>query len=148
MNILSLFDGISCGQTTLNRLNIPITNYFASEIDKYAITITNKNYPNTIQLGDVKDIDVASLPKIDLLIGGSPCQSFTFAGKRNGMITKDNVEITTLEQYLSLKSEGFQFEGQSYLFTFSFLQKSILFDSRQVSRNYERPPAIFRNLKF
>lgn len=116
MNILSLFDGISCGQTTLNRLNIPITNYFASEIDKYAISITNKNYPNTIQLGDVKDIDVTSLPKIDLLIGGSPCQSFTFAGKRNGMITKDNVEITTLEQYLSLKSEGFQFEGQSYLF--------------------------------
>lgn len=116
MNILSLFDGISCGQTTLNRLNIPITNYFASEIDKYAITITNKNHPNTIQLGDVKDIDVTSLPKIDLLIGGSPCQSFTFAGKRNGMITKDNVEITTLEQYLSLKSEGFQFEGQSYLF--------------------------------
>jgi DNA-cytosine methyltransferase len=116
MNILSLFDGISCGQVTLNRLNIPITNYFASEIDKYAITITNKNHPNTIQLGDVKDIDIKSLPKIDLLIGGSPCQSFTFAGKRNGMITKDNIEITTLEQYLSLKSEGFQFEGQSYLF--------------------------------
>ena len=61
MNILSLFDGISCGQTTLNRLNIPITNYFASEIDKYAITITNKNYPNTIQLGDVKNIDISSL---------------------------------------------------------------------------------------
>ncbi len=116
MNILSLFDGISCGQVTLNRLNIPITNYFASEIDKYAITITNKNHPNTIQLGDVKDIDIKSLPKIDLLIGGSPCQSFTFAGKRNGMITKDNIEITTLEQYIELKNDGFQFEGQSYLF--------------------------------
>lgn len=81
MNVLSLFDGISCGQIALNRANIKYDNYFASEIDQYAIFITQKNYPNTIQLGDVQNIKGKDLPKIDLLIGGSPCQGFSFAGK-------------------------------------------------------------------
>ena len=74
------------------------------------------NYPNTKQLGSVVDVDGYSLPNIDLLIGGSPCQSFSFAGKRKGMSTKDEQEILTLEHYLELKNEGFEFEGQSYLF--------------------------------
>lgn len=116
MNILSLFDGMSCGQQALERTGIKVTNYFASEIDKHAIKVTMANYPNTIQLGSVVDVDGYSLPKIDLLIGGSPCQSFSFAGKRKGMATKCDTEILTLEHYLQLKSEGFEFEGQSYLF--------------------------------
>jgi DNA (cytosine-5)-methyltransferase 3A len=74
------------------------------------------NYPNTIQLGSVLDVDGYKLPKIDLLIGGSPCQSFSFAGKRKGMSTKCETEILTLEHYLQLKSEGYEFQGQSYLF--------------------------------
>jgi DNA (cytosine-5)-methyltransferase 3A len=67
-------------------------------------------------LGSVLDVDGYKLPKIDLLMGGSPCQSFSFAGKRKGMSTKCETEILTLEHYLQLKSEDYEFEGQSYLF--------------------------------
>ena len=116
MNVLSLFDGMSCGQQALQRAGINVNNYYASEIDKYGIKVTMANYPNTIQLGSVVNVDGYKLPKIDLLIGGSPCQSFSFAGKRKGMSTKDEQEILTLDHYLQLKSEGFEFEGQSYLF--------------------------------
>ena len=84
MNVLSLFDGMSCGQQALERCGIKVDNYYASEIDKYAIQIANKNYPNTIQLGSVTnwmnwDIDFTT---IDLVIGGSPCQGFSIAGKQ------------------------------------------------------------------
>lgn len=81
MNVLSLFDGISCGQIALERAKIKINNYFASEIDKHAIVVTQHNYPNTVQLGDVVGIE-KKLPPVDLLIGGSPCQGFSFAGKQ------------------------------------------------------------------
>lgn len=116
MNVLSLFDGMSCGQQALERAGIKVDKYFASEIDKYAIQVTMANYPDTIQLGSVVDVNGFDLPKIDLLIGGSPCQSFSFAGKRKGMSTKDEQEILTLNHYLQLKEEGYEFEGQSYLF--------------------------------
>ena len=82
MNVLSLFDGLSGAQIALDRLGIKVDKYFASEIDKYAIEITKKNYPNTIQVGSVTDIKGEDLPKIDLLIGGSPCQGFSFAGEQ------------------------------------------------------------------
>lgn len=81
INVLSLFDGISCGQVALQRAGITVENYFASEIDKNAITVTQKNFQNTIQLGDVSNWKNWNLPKIDLLIGGSPCQGFSKAGK-------------------------------------------------------------------
>lgn len=82
MNVLSLFDGMSCGQIALERAGIKVDNYFASEIDKNAIKVTLDNYPNTVQLGSVIDVKSENLPKIDLLIGGSPCQGFSFAGKQ------------------------------------------------------------------
>lgn len=116
MNVLSLFDGMSCGQIALNKAGIKYDTYLASEIDKYAIKVTQTNYSNTIQLGDVTKLDTSTLPKIDLFIGGSPCTDFSFAGKRQGMITKDNLEITDLETYLKLKDDGFEFEGESFLF--------------------------------
>ena len=80
INVLSLFDGISCGQIALEKVGIEVENYFASEIDKYAMQITMANYPNTKQLGDVRNVTAKNLPNIDLLIGGSPCQGFSFAG--------------------------------------------------------------------
>ena len=82
MNVLSLFDGMSCGQLALQRAGIQVENYFAAEIDKYAIKVTQANFPGTVQLGDVTAVDPDSLPDIDLLIGGSPCQGFSFAGKQ------------------------------------------------------------------
>lgn len=82
MNVLSLFDGMSCGQIALNRIGIKYDNYFASEVDKFAIQVTQKNYPNTKQIGSVVDVKGENLPKIDLLIGGSPCQGFSIAGNK------------------------------------------------------------------
>lgn len=80
MNVLSLFDGLSCGQLALQRADIDVENYYASEIDKYTIKITQKNFPNTIQLGDILLIDFNQfIGKIDLLLGGSPCQSLSCA---------------------------------------------------------------------
>ena len=90
-SVLSLFDGISCGQIALNRAGIEYDNYFASEIDKHAIKVTQSNYPNTIQLGDVTKVKGSDLPKIDLLIGGSPCQSFSNAGRGAGFDGKSGL---------------------------------------------------------
>lgn len=88
MNVLSLFDGISCGQVALQRAGIPVTRYLASEIEKHAISVTQHNWPNTVQLGDVVKVremaQVGLLPQIDLLMGGSPCQGFSNAGKGKG----------------------------------------------------------------
>jgi site-specific DNA-cytosine methylase len=116
INVLSLFDGMSCGQIALNKLGIKYDNYFASEIDKYAMQVTMKNYPNTKQIGSVVDVKGEDLPVVGLLIGGSSCQNFSFAGNRIGMSTDEDIEILTLEQYLSLKENGFAFKGESYLF--------------------------------
>lgn len=84
MNVLSLFDGMSCGRIALERAGIPVSNYYASEIDKHAIKVSSTNYPDIIQLGSVTELVNIdwSQQKIDLLIGGSPCQGFSFAGKQ------------------------------------------------------------------
>ena len=115
-NILSLFDGISCGRVALDRVGIKYEKYYASEIDKYAIAVARYNYPDTIFVGDIRNLKGKDFKNIDLIIGGSPCQNFSFAGKKQGMVTKTKIEVTTLEQYLELKEQGFEFEGQSYLF--------------------------------
>lgn len=82
INVLSLFDGISCGQLALERAGIRVNQYFASEINKEAIKVTMHHFPNTIQLGDVTKIKGIQLPKIDLILAGSPCQGFSFAGEQ------------------------------------------------------------------
>jgi len=82
MNVLSLFDGMSCGQIALQKMGVKVDNYYASEIDKYAITVAKKNFPDMNHIGDVTEVRAEDLPKIDLLMGGSPCQGFSFAGKQ------------------------------------------------------------------
>jgi len=86
MNVLSCFDGMSCTQIALRQLGYENINYYASEVDKYAIKVTQANYPDTVQLGDITKIDPEKLPKIDLMVGGSPCQDLSFAGKGKGLI--------------------------------------------------------------
>ena len=80
MNVLSLFDGMSCGQIALQKSGFQVDKYFASEIDKHAIKVAKATYPDMVHLGDVRDVRADDLPQIDLLIGGSPCQGFSFAG--------------------------------------------------------------------
>lgn len=115
MNVLSLFDGMSCGQIALDRLGIKVDKYFASEIEDKAIKVTKANFPNTQHIGDIREVQGERLGKIDLLIGGSSCQDFSVAGKRKGM-SSEKGNITSLEQYLRYKAEGTKFTGQSYLF--------------------------------
>lgn len=90
MNVLSLFDGISAGQLALKRSEIKFDNYFASEIDKYAIKITMKNFPNTAQLGDVNNWSEWELPDVDLLLAGSPCINLSSAGDGTGFQGKES----------------------------------------------------------
>ena len=90
-NVLSLFDGMSCGQLALDALGIKVNNYFASEIDPYAMQIAKKNYPDTKHIGSVLDVKGSDLPRIDLLIGGSPCQSFSNAGDGSGLDGKSKL---------------------------------------------------------
>ena len=82
MKVLSLFDGMSCGQIALSKLGIKVDKYYASEIDKYAIEITQKNFPDTVQLGDICELDPKDFKDVDLILAGSPCQGFSFAGKQ------------------------------------------------------------------
>lgn len=111
---------MACGRIVLSELNIPIECYVSSEIDKHAIKAEKQNFPDIIQVGSVTDIDVAELVGKygvpDFLFGGSSCQSFSMSGKMKGMSTAQGEEVYTLDRYLELKSQGFKFKGQSYLF--------------------------------
>ena len=116
LKVLSLFDGISCGRLALERAGFPINTYHASEVNPYSIEVATRNFPSIVEIGDVREVDPTSYIGFDLLIGGSPCQNFSMCGTAKGAVTKEGVEVTSLEQYLKLKEEGFEFEGYSYLF--------------------------------
>ena len=113
VNVLSLFDGISVAQLALNQLNIPINNYYASEIDKRTISVTQHHFPNTIQLGDIKNIKTDELPPIDLIIGGSPCQDLSSIRKdRQGLSgDKSSLFFHAVRLLDELKPKYFLFEN-------------------------------------
>ena len=115
-NVLSLFDGIGCLYEALNRARVQFDNYYACEINLNAILIALKNHPNIIHLGNVCDLDPKNLKDIFLVTAGFPCQSFSIQGKRRGAITATGINVTSLQQYLELKDEGVEFEGEGYLF--------------------------------
>jgi site-specific DNA-cytosine methylase len=112
INVLSLFDGMSCGRIALERLGIKIKNYYASEVDKHAIKVSQHNFPDIIKLGDVTKLKYEAgvlysefgefnCGKIDLLIGGSPCQSISNLGKQEGLSGKSGL----FYHYLRIKDE-------------------------------------------
>jgi DNA-cytosine methyltransferase len=111
MVVLSLFDGISCGQLALKRAGIEVDKYYASEIEPNAIKVTQHNFPNTIQLGDVRNIKAENLPKIDLLIGGSPCQTFSMAGSKTGFDGKSGLFYEYLRILKEVKPTYFLLEN-------------------------------------
>jgi len=104
MNVLSLFDGKSCGQLALQRAGIKVDNYYACELDKYAIQVAQKNFPNTMQLGDVQDMKIPNYREgsIDLLMGGSPCQGFSFAG---GQLAFDDPRSKLFFEFVRIKEK-------------------------------------------
>ncbi len=112
MNVLSLFDGMACGLVALKRAGIKVENYYASEIDKWAIQIAMKNHPEIIQLGSVEDSESWELSKIDLIIGGSPCQGFSTAGKRlNWGDPRSLLFFKAIELIWDLKPKNFLLEN-------------------------------------
>tara|TARA_Y100000401_G_scaffold100809_1_gene89923 strand:- start:130 stop:999 length:870 start_codon:yes stop_codon:yes gene_type:complete len=103
MNVLSLFDGMSCGQLALERASVKYNNYYASEIKPIAIKVAKQNYPNTIHIGDVTKLDLSRLPKIDLLIGGSPCQDFSILKAKGLGLEGDKSKL--FYEYLKILKE-------------------------------------------
>ena len=109
--VLSVFDGMSCGQLALQRAGIKYKEYYASEIDKHAISVTQHNFPKTKQVGNVTELKTDNLPKIDLLIGGSPCQSFSSFGNGKGFDGKSGLfwEYVRVLKELKLKNPNIKF---------------------------------------
>ena len=102
MNVLSLFDGISAAKLALINAQINVNNYYASEIDKFCIKISEKKFPDIIQLGDVKKLELQNLPQIDLLIGGSPCQDLSNAFKGSGL---DGSRSSLFYEFVKIKKK-------------------------------------------
>lgn len=106
LNVVSVFDGMSCGQIALKELGFEVENYFASEVDKYAIKVANKNFPNMHNLGSIVGLDTSELPSIDLYIGGSPCQSFSRQGDGSGFDGSSKLFFEWVRVWKELKAKN------------------------------------------
>lgn len=143
MRVLSLFDGISCGRLALERAGIPVEVYYASEIDKYAITVSEKNYPDIIRLGDVREIDFTQfVGKIDLIIGGSPCQDLSIAkknrqgleGEKSGLFWKFAEAVETIKpKYFLLENVASMSKENKQIITDTLGVEPVLINSALVS---------------
>lgn len=121
IGVVSLFDGMSCGRIALARSGIGVKNYYASEIDKHAIIVAKANWPQTQHMGDVTKWREWSIDwsKVKLVLGGSPCQGFSSAGKQGGtkaVLNDIEYVVADRETYISLRDQGAEFLSQSYLF--------------------------------
>lgn len=114
--ILDLFAGYGGAELSFKYAGIKVDKSYISEVNPSAIKVLQKHYPDAIFVGDVRKLRAIDFIHVKYILGGSPCQFFSFAGRRKGMVTTTNEEIYTLERYLELKEEGFEFQGQSYLF--------------------------------
>ena len=143
LRVLSLFDGISCGRLALERAGIPVEVYYASEIDKYAITVSEKNYPDIIRLGDVREIDFTQfIGKIDLIIGGSPCQDLSIAkknrqgleGEKSGLFWKFAEAVETIKpKYFMLENVASMSKENKQIITDTLGVEPVLINSSLVS---------------
>ena len=156
MNVLSLFDGISCAYEALNRSQIKINSYYASEIDKHAIIVSRANHPDIIQLGDVQEIKGNMLPKIDLLIGGSPCQDLSIAkkdrkgleGNRSGLFWEYVRLLTeTKPTYFILENVASMPKKDKDIITEAIGVEPVLFNASLVSAQC-RKRLFWTNIKF
>lgn len=114
--ILSLFGGLGGSRLSAEQSGLKVAKEYVSEVNKAAIKVYKANFPDAIMVGDVRNLVAEDFADVTIITGGSPCQNFSMAGRKKGMVTLTDVEVTSLKQYLKLKKEGFQFEGQSYLF--------------------------------
>ena len=149
MYVLSLFDGMSCGQIALNKLGIPVRKYYASEIKSHAISTTQHNFPDTVQLGDVRELDKESLEalSIDLLIGGSPCQDLTIinqnrtglSGAKSGLFWEYvRVLKITKPKYFLLENVASMKNVDKAIITEALGVEPILINSSVVSAQHRR----------
>lgn len=117
ISMLNLFAGLGGGRLSAIEAGLNVKSDYFSEVDKHAIAVYQKRFPDAISVGDVRQLKAIDFIHVNIITGGSPCQNFSMMGSKKGMVTKDEkVEVTTLKKYLKLKKEGFEFAGQSYLF--------------------------------
>lgn len=114
--LLDLFAGFGGAELSAKFAGIKVKKSYISEVDKSALKLLKHHYPDAIFVGDIRFLKGSDFLDVTHVTGGTPCPDFSFAGKKSGMVTTTNVEITNLKQYLKHKKDGFEFKGQSYLF--------------------------------